>query len=150
MPHWCSGSSGIGTFLARHWVATGDDRSRELAEAAAVAVRGARWRVTTTACHGLAGDGEFLLDLAVILGDPTYRDWAEELAACLDARSVLRDGRRLLPDETGTDVSAAYGTGLAGPLSFLLRLRHGGPRPWMSDDGSALVLRAATTSGAGR
>ncbi|GDY31695.1 serine/threonine protein kinase [Gandjariella thermophila] len=135
LPHWCSGSSGVGTFLARLWQATGVDRYREWAEAAACAVRGSRWRTGTATCHGLPGDGEFLLDLAGALGEPRYRDWAEELAACLDVRAVLRDGYRLVPDESGTGVSAGYATGLAGVLSFLLRLRHGGPRPWMVDTG---------------
>ena len=35
--------------------------------------------------------------------------------------------RLLTPDEGG-DVVAAFGNGYAGPLSFLLRLRHGGDR----------------------
>lgn len=133
MPHWCSGSSGIGTFLARLWQATGHEQSRELAEAAARAVRGARWHMTAAVCHGLPGDGEFLLDLADLLGEQRYRVWAEELAACLEARSVVRNGYLLVPDESGIDVSIGYGTGLSGVLSFLLRLRHGGPRPWMAD-----------------
>jgi lantibiotic modifying enzyme len=135
MPHWCSGSSGVGTFLVRHWQATGTGRSRELAEAAAVAVRESRWHMSSASCHGLPGDGEFLLDLADLLGEPRYRGWAAELAACLDARAVLRGRSRVVPDETGHDVSAGYGTGLSGVLSFLLRLRHGGSRTWMVDAG---------------
>jgi tRNA A-37 threonylcarbamoyl transferase component Bud32 len=129
-PHWCSGSSGVGTFLIRLWRATGDDRYRELAEGAAHAVRDSRWQVTSSYCHGLAGDGQFLLDLADLLGEPRYHAWAEELATCLHARAVYRDGRLVVPDPSG-EVTAGYGTGLAGVLSFLLRLRHGGPRPWM-------------------
>ena len=133
IPHWCSGSSGVGTFLVRLWMVTGVDRYRELAEAAACAVRDARWRMSTAACHGLPGDGEFLLDLADFLQERRYRDWAEELAACLDVRSAVLDGYRLVPGESGTRVSADYGTGMSGVLSFLLRLRQGGPRPWMVD-----------------
>jgi hypothetical protein len=134
IPHWCSGSSGVGTFLIRLWLVTGQDQHRALAEAAARAVRGARWRMGTAACHGLAGDGEFLLDLADFLGDPGYVEWAEELAACLDVRAARCAGYRLVPDESGTRISPGYGTGLSGVLSFLLRLRCGGPRPWMVDD----------------
>jgi serine/threonine protein kinase len=141
MPHWCSGSSGIGTFLIRLWQHTGRDRDLELALAAAHAVRGARWRMGTAACHGLAGDGEFLLDLADVLGDPRYRGWAAELAACMDARAVRRDGRMLVPDESGTGVGVGYGTGLSGVLSFLLRLRHGGARPWTVDGPPAAATR---------
>jgi hypothetical protein len=42
----------------------------------------------------------------------------------------------VVPDSSG-EITAGYGTGLAGVLSFLLRLRHGGRRPWMTDDGTA-------------
>ncbi|MFJ9324591.1 class IV lanthionine synthetase LanL [Streptomyces globisporus] len=131
MAHWCSGSSGIGTFLVRLWKATGDTSHRSLAEEAAVAVRQTRWTSSPSACHGLAGDGDFLLDLAELLGDRRYHAWAEELASCMFARRTHRSGRLVLPDETNYAVVADYGTGLAGSLAFLLRLRHGGPRLWM-------------------
>jgi lantibiotic modifying enzyme len=135
MPHWCSGSSGVGTFLIRLWLATGEDQYREQADGAAHAVRDNRWHMTSTYCHGLAGDGQFLLDLADLLDEPRYHAWAEELATCLHARAACHDGRLVVPDASG-EVTAGYGSGMAGMLSFLLRLRHGGPRPWMIDDAS--------------
>ncbi|MGW6710603.1 class IV lanthionine synthetase LanL, partial [Streptomyces sp. NPDC054956] len=88
--HWCSGASGVGTFLVRLWQDTGDPAHLRAAEDAAVAVRGVRWSSPTAACHGLAGNGEFLLDLADAVGGP-YRDWAQELAASLYARHAVRD-----------------------------------------------------------
>jgi hypothetical protein len=140
--HWCSGASGVGTFLLRLWLATGEARYRDLAHAAAVAVRHSRWLSGVAACHGLAGDGEFLLDLAEAAGGP-YRDWAEELAACLHLRSVRR-GRRLLvlPEPAGT-ANLDFGTGLAGVVGYLLRLCHGGPRWWMADPPGWLDRRPA-------
>ncbi len=128
--YWCSGSSGVGTFLLRLWEATGRPEYRELAEAAALAVRRTRWLATTAACHGLAGNGEFLLDLADAVGGP-YRSWAEEHADCLYARHALHHGRLVVPDESGQSVVADFNTGLAGVLGFLLRLRSGGPRWWL-------------------
>jgi len=133
LTHWCSGSSGVGTFLVRLWLATGDTRFRDLAEMAAVAVRHNKWHSLPVACHGLAGDGEFLLDLFDCSGDPRYRQWAEELAACIFVQSAKWDGRLVVPDESGLSVAVDYGTGLAGVLSFLLRLCYGGPRFWMAD-----------------
>jgi hypothetical protein len=130
--HLCSGASGIGTFLLRLWTATGDRQSLALAEEAAAAAYRARWTGGTAVCHGLAGDGDFLLDMAQAVGGP-YQGWAEELAACLHARHVLRDGRMVIPDESGTHVSLDYGIGLTGVISFLLRLRHGGPRLLLAD-----------------
>jgi tRNA A-37 threonylcarbamoyl transferase component Bud32 len=131
--HWCSGSSGAGTFLLRLWQATGEARYLALAEEAAVAVREMQWVSPSSVCHGLAGNGEFLLDLADARGGP-YRDWAEELAACLHARHSVVGGRRVLPDESGMRVTSDYHVGLGGVVGFLLRLGHGGPRPWMAED----------------
>ncbi|MEE1787779.1 hypothetical protein PUR71_33455 [Streptomyces sp. SP17BM10] len=131
LPHWCSGSSGVGTFLLRLWQATGDATAHELALAAGRAVLAGRWHSGVSACHGLAGDGEYLLDLAEATGEREFRTGAEELAHLIAARSALRDGLVVLPDETGTGCAPGYGTGTAGVLAFLLRLRHGGPRLWV-------------------
>ncbi|MEU5186392.1 class IV lanthionine synthetase LanL [Streptomyces klenkii] len=129
--HWCGGSSGVGTFLVRLWQATGDARALELALAAGEAVLRARWRGTTAACHGLAGDGEFLLDLARATGSARFHAGARAVAALLAARSTITPGGLLVTlDETGHGSAAAYGTGTAGALAFLLRLRHGEPRMW--------------------
>ncbi|KDN85740.1 class IV lanthionine synthetase LanL [Kitasatospora cheerisanensis] len=130
LAHWCSGSSGVGAFLVRFWQATGDEKARRLARAAGQAVLNGRWHSGVSACHGLAGNGEYLLDLARATGESRFEDGAHELAALIAARAALRDGLLVLPDETGTAGTPAYGTGTAGPLAFLLRLRHGGPRLW--------------------
>jgi lantibiotic modifying enzyme len=137
--HWCSGSSGAGTFLVRLWASTREQRFLELAEAAAAAIRRDAWYSTVAACHGLAGDGDFLLDLADFTGQQRYRDWPAELAAAMHARHAIRHGLMVLADESGRKVTAGYGTGLAGALGFLLRLRHGTPRWWMPDQ----ILRDA-------
>ncbi|MFF5563203.1 class IV lanthionine synthetase LanL [Streptomyces sp. NPDC012623] len=139
--HWCSGSTGVGTFLLRLWRATGDDTHLRLAEQAGAAVHAARWTASTAACHGIAGDGDFLLDLADALPDGPYRSWAGDLASVLRLRAVVRDELLLVPDESGTSVRPDARTGVAGAVSFLLRLLHGGPAPWMPDPttGSAAV-----------
>ncbi|MGH8900548.1 MAG: class IV lanthionine synthetase LanL [Egibacteraceae bacterium] len=142
--HWCHGSSGVGTFLVRLWQATGVDRFRELAETAAVAVRRDRWQASSVVCHGLAGNGEFLLDMAAALDEPRYQVWAEELASVLFAQHAYHDGRIVIPDDTGTGLSVAYGVGLAGIVAFMVRLRHGGPRMWMADPESLLAAVGAT------
>jgi hypothetical protein len=131
--HWCSGASGVGTFLLRLARRTGDAASLRLAEQAASAVRWAAWQSPTAACHGLAGNGQFLLDLAAERPDGPYRQWAQELALVLHARHVRREGLWLLPDESGKGFTADSQTGTGGVLDFLLRLEHGGPRPWMAD-----------------
>ncbi|MEU2869686.1 class IV lanthionine synthetase LanL [Streptomyces olivoreticuli] len=128
--HWCSGSSGVGTFLVRLWQATGDESARDLAVAAGEAVLRARWHGTTAACHGLAGDGEFLLDLARATGSARFLAGARAFAALLAARAATRNGLLVTWDETGRGHGAGHGDGTSGALAFVLRLRHGGPRLW--------------------
>ncbi|MEU8762618.1 class IV lanthionine synthetase LanL [Streptomyces sp. NPDC048659] len=133
--HWCSGSSGVGTFLARLWAA-GDgaaDGLLALVDGAARAVRAGRVTDSPATCHGLAGNAEFLLDTAELTGRARHRADAELLVEHLAAQAVLRDGRLLIPDENRRTVLAEYATGLAGSLSLLLRLRCGGPRAWLPE-----------------
>ncbi|MFE3197007.1 lanthionine synthetase LanC family protein [Embleya sp. NPDC059237] len=134
LAYWCSGSAGVGTFLIRLWRADHDPLHRDLAEAAGAAAHRARWHSGTTACHGLAGNGEFLLDLAEALDEPIHRARAAELADQLRVRTAIVDGLRVPADESATGVSASYGTGTAGVLGFLLRLRHRGPRLWLDGE----------------
>jgi Lanthionine synthetase C-like protein/Protein kinase domain len=131
--NWCSGSSGVGTFLVRLWAATGEERFLDLAEAAAAAIHRDRCYSPLATCHGLPGDGQYLLDLADLTGQQRFRHWADDLAAIMMTRNTLRDGLMLLPDETSIDITVGYATGLSGCLAFLLRLRHGGPRWGMPD-----------------
>lgn len=132
--HWCSGASGVGTFLLRLWRAGAGEEYRRLAEEAAVTVRRGRWHYGVSICHGLAGNAEFLVDLAEAGAGDHYREWAAELAACLYARHTLRDGLMVVTDDRTGRVSLDFGVGLAGVAAFLLRLCHGGPRWWMVDD----------------
>ncbi|MFS1297532.1 class IV lanthionine synthetase LanL [Streptosporangium longisporum] len=132
-PHWCSGSSGIGSFLVRYWRATGEAGALRLARQAAVAAHRTRWQTGTVPCHGLPGEGEFLLDMAAFTGEDRYLRQAGDLAGCLRARAVSRSGRTLVPDPFSTVVPTFLG-GTAGVVAFLLRLRHGHARPWMLDD----------------
>jgi serine/threonine protein kinase len=136
-PYWCHGSAGIGGFLTRLHRATGDDRFDKVAQMAATAVMENSWRGVLGQCHGVAGNGEFLLDMADAEdaghdGPGRYEAMAHELARILLASRARRGGRLLFPDEEG-DVSAGWGGGMSGILSFLLRLRDRSPRLWMVD-----------------
>jgi len=130
---WCNGSAGIGTFLCRLYSETGDERYLEASIGAARAVMATRQWAGTAYCHGLPGNGDFLLDLAGATGDPTYRAWAESIAQLMWARRIYRNGRAVLPDEGGKDVTSGYGAGISGQLAFLTRLRFGGRRLFHPD-----------------
>jgi hypothetical protein len=139
--YWCSGASGVGSFLVRLAATQAEhataQRYWQLVRAAAAAVHTARWVSPNAACHGLAGNGQFLLDACAATDQatdsdtPRYRKWAEEVAQVVVARHARMQGLMLVPDESETGVTAGYGGGLAGVLDFLLRLRHGGRRSWM-------------------
>jgi hypothetical protein len=78
----------------------------------------------------------------VYLDVAQFLEWAEEQAAWIHARHAVRSGRRVVADETLLDVVADFHTGLSGTLGYLLRLRHGGRRPWMPDlDGTTATVR---------
>jgi hypothetical protein len=126
--HWCSGVSGIGTFLVRLWHATGDEGAGVLARRAGATVLANRWQHSPALCHGLAGSGEFLLDLHEADPGGGHLAGAQAVAEAMIARAVRRDGRLLLADDSLMDVVPDYATGLAGALGFLLRLRSGAPR----------------------
>ncbi|MGH3871491.1 MAG: class IV lanthionine synthetase LanL [Pseudonocardiaceae bacterium] len=132
--YWCSGSSGIGSFLLRAWQVSRQPRYAELAEQAALAVYRTRWLDLPSVCHGLAGNGEFLLDAAAILGERRFAEQATELASVAYLRHGLRNGRMVTCGENGRDVVADAGAGLAGMVEFLLRCRDGGARSWMVDE----------------
>ncbi|MEV7446256.1 class IV lanthionine synthetase LanL [Streptomyces sp. NPDC091204] len=130
---WCSGPAGMGTFLVRLWSATGLRRFAETAERAAAAVVHDPWRAIAGACCGNAGAGHFLLDMADFTGEARYRAQAEGIAAVIDAQHGESDGLSLVADAAS---GSEYGNGAAGILDFLLRLRHGGTRPWTVPPGS--------------
>jgi tRNA A-37 threonylcarbamoyl transferase component Bud32 len=131
-PYWCHGSAGIGTFLTRLHRAAGDERFRKLAHMSAHAVMENAWRGVLGQCHGLAGNGEFLLDMAEADDGQQYQAMAHQLARVIFASRAYQEGNIVFPNEQG-GLSATWGDGMSGILSFLLRLRHRSPRPWMVD-----------------
>ncbi|MGW4161907.1 class III lanthionine synthetase LanKC N-terminal domain-containing protein [Streptomyces sp. NPDC004788] len=119
--HWCSGSSGVGTFLVRLWRAGGgtDPALRELVEGAARAVLAGRATDSPATCHGLSGNAEFLLDVAELTGAQGRRGDAEltgaegrRMRAELSGAEGRRTGAELSDDEgrrTGAELSGAQG-----------------------------------------
>lgn len=126
--HLCNGTPGV---LA----GIGHRCPPELLAAGVRSTRSRQWEHGIAYCHGLAGNLDILLDLAAAgpqqqaLAAPAAR----VLAAQLCSRVTWPDGRATLTDEplwAGRQPVADFGTGSAGALSALLRLRYGGPRLW--------------------
>ncbi|MGH9000817.1 MAG: lanthionine synthetase LanC family protein, partial [Acidimicrobiia bacterium] len=135
-PHWCNGSSGIGTAMLRAYAVSGDGSFLRFARAAALAGCREAWRSSPVQCHGLAGDAQLLLDLAdVNPGDPEpWTGLASEAARNLWLRRRHERGWTAFADEGGAVTSAGLGTGTAGVGAFLLRWSHGGDRLLMLDE----------------
>jgi tRNA A-37 threonylcarbamoyl transferase component Bud32 len=129
---WCNGPAGIGTFLIRLWSVTGQQRFADVAVQCAVTAN-EKWALSVGTCCGLAGSGHYLLDLAELTHDDGFRVQAEQLADVIHAQAFTVDG---LLVTCHPDLGHAYAAGTAGVLDFLLRLRHGGPRPWLPETGT--------------
>jgi len=67
-------------------------------------------RAPLAQCHGLAGNGDFLLDMADATGDPAYRAMAEDLARLIVSERAHRDSHVVFSNEYG-DVSTSWSDG---------------------------------------
>jgi tRNA A-37 threonylcarbamoyl transferase component Bud32 len=131
-PYWCHGASGIGSFLTRLHHVSGDDRFGRAAQMSAQAVLENSWRGSLGQCHGLAGNGEFVLDMAQLADVARYEAAAHQLAQVILTARTYRKDEVVFPNEH-QGVSATWGDGVSGILSFFLRLRYRSSRLWMVD-----------------
>jgi len=126
---WCHGATGIGRFFLH---AAQLDILKEAADLAARAARtvahGTRW-CGPTQCHGLAGNIEFLIDMAQMTGDHSYLTEARVLARLLEAFAVEKDGILTWPSESSLTFTPDYMVGYAGIAVCLLRLGNPEHRP---------------------
>jgi lantibiotic modifying enzyme len=136
--HWCGGPTGIATFLIRLGKATGTTEFADLADLATNTVNQDMWAATTGACCGLAGDGQFLLDMAELTGDNRFRQTALHLAELICSQRRAGNGPQF---SNISDKDHSYQSGSAGILAFLIRLRYGGPAAWMPTETAVAVNR---------
>lgn len=120
--YWCHGATGIGNFFLHTAQLGVFDGSLEIARRAARTVAYGNRACGPVLCHGLAGNIEFLLDMAQFTGDRQYRSQAFELAALLEAFAVEKDGMLVWPSESPIIFTPDYMVGYAGIALTLLRL----------------------------
>lgn len=139
----------MGTALLRAGQQLGLPDHVRLAGRAADAALGLAPRMQAThQCCGLAGLGEFLLDVADAAdaaesaggpetgGADRRRATGHRVAAIIRAREPDPDREPDLchdprpAEDPGVHRHTSWGTGLAGVLGYLRRLQHGGPRLW--------------------
>ncbi|MFJ8958070.1 lanthionine synthetase LanC family protein [Lentzea sp. NPDC102401] len=118
--HWCNGAAGVGILLHALAEHTGDDDLTRGAIAAGRAITTARPFGSTCRCHGLAGDGDFLLDLAA--DHEEFHEGAVHIGRKLDALR-FRDGFAVKWAPEGLGVPRPdYMRGYTGVHAFRLRL----------------------------
>lgn len=132
-PHWCNGNSGVGTFLIRFAAVTGDPSAFRAAVLGASAILRERWMSGLGQCHGLAGNGDYLIDLHRLTGERQFLLAALYLAELIDLHKIHRPSGVTFPDDTGFPTGADFSTGPAGIATFLSRLESDVPRPFMLD-----------------
>ncbi|WP_407656134.1 lanthionine synthetase LanC family protein [Lentzea waywayandensis] len=118
--HWCNGAAGVGVLLHALAQHTGDDDLARGAIDAGRAITTARPFGSTCRCHGLAGDGDFLLDLAA--DHEEFHEGAVHIGRKLDALR-FRDGFAVKWAPEGLGVPRPdYMRGYTGVHAFRLRL----------------------------
>jgi serine/threonine protein kinase len=136
--HWCNGASGVGlSFLAAARILHRPAFAHTALLAARTLHLGHAFG-SCCQCHGLAGDGDYLLQVGRLCGRPEMEQAARKTARKLFALRSTQDQHWLWPEETGSHPVPDYMTGYCGIYAFLLRLlRPDLPRPFLSDQALA-------------
>jgi lantibiotic modifying enzyme len=126
-PYWIHGSAGIGSTLIRfsHWLGIKryEILAREIAEDTIV-----KYAFIPSLFEGLAGIGEFALDMFQFTGDESYRLKALDIADTILWFKINKPQGVAYPGRWLTRISCDYGTGSAGIGLFLKRLLVPGRR----------------------
>lgn len=120
-PYWQYGSAGIGQVALRYLKLTNDPAYQNVVDKIFIDAD-RKYSVFLGRFRGLAGIGEFLLDLHWFTGKEVYRDSAKKLASTIMAFGVEKDGGIAFPGESGSRLCCDFGTGSSGIALFLNRL----------------------------
>jgi lantibiotic modifying enzyme len=133
--YWCNGAPGIGTFFAHAYKLTPHPCPEYLqaARRAAYTTAEASFGLPLVQCHGLAGNGELLLDVYRLTREPLFYEQAlrfGELIATYGYEKEEEERVLLWAGEDGLSETPAYMTGYSGIAAYLLRLAYPKlPRP---------------------
>ncbi|MFI9158758.1 class IV lanthionine synthetase LanL [Kitasatospora aureofaciens] len=131
---WCRGLAGVGTVLVRAADRLGEPGYLTLTRQTARTCAALAPRMPLVGqCCGLAGVGDFLVDVAVASGSSEsaeeFWDAAHAVAAVILTRSGGAPARPVFPDQGLARAGVTWAGGSAGVLGFLRRLHdRGGPR----------------------
>lgn len=130
-PYWRHGSAGVGMAAARYWKFAGMDDYRPVLEKIFIETD-RRYAVLPGRFKGLAGLGDFLLDMYQFTGEKRFLESSHKVAEGIMTFRVERNGIAF-PGDDLSRLSCDYGTGSSGIALFLHRLSLGGPADFMLD-----------------
>lgn len=119
-PYWRFGSAGIGSVVLRFYSFLGGEHYKQVLDKIYVDTD-RKYAVLPGKFSGLAGIGDFLLDLYDFSGDAKYLKSAQRAAEGLAHYRVDREGTAF-PGDCLSRLCCDYGTGSAGIALFLSRL----------------------------
>jgi lantibiotic modifying enzyme len=120
-PYWIHGSAGIGSTLIRFYHLLGIERYKSLACEIAVETF-IKYSFIPGLFEGLAGIGEFMLDMFYFTGEKVYRHNAFDVADTILWFKIDKPEGIAYPGRWLTRISNDYGTGSAGIGLFFTRL----------------------------
>lgn len=129
-PSLLRGGAGIGCTAVRFAANLGDPEYFALCDDIARSLR-VRVGLMPGLFDGLAGVGEFFLDLFTLTGESECSSAAQALGDAVLLFGVETPEGLAFPGASLDRISADWGTGAAGVGAFLLRLKKGGPRPFI-------------------
>lgn len=144
-PYWRYGSAGVGLAALRFWEALHEDRYLQVAKKAALYIA-AKYAIQSGQFNGMAGLGEFLLDMYEATGESEYHRQAIQIVRRIMAYRIVRPSGIAFPGEGLVTICNDFGTGSAGVGMLLLRLvrrDHLEGSDWLRFPGHAALQKTA-------
>ena len=132
LPHHKYGSAGIGAVCLRYYALTGESRFKDVAMDCAYTVS-TRMSNKIWQDEGSAGYGEFLLDMAEFLEEPSFRNIAYFQAEAILTHAVRGPDGLAFGGVDHYRICSDYSYGSAGIGLFFDRLIHDKPRHLLLD-----------------
>jgi hypothetical protein len=132
LPYWKYGSAGVGMSLLRYNKLVPEKRYETILDRIFLDTD-RKYAVFPGKFMGLAGIGDFILDMYRFTGCQTYLESAHKIARGLMLFKLEKGSGVAFPGDRLLRISCDYGTGSAGVGLFLQRLRTNGESDFMLD-----------------
>jgi serine/threonine protein kinase len=129
-PYLAHGGAGIGSTLIRFYDILQEPEYLRVAEYVAASCY-SKFAVEPGQFQGLAGIGEFMLDMYQVTGNELYRSHSLEIADTILAYGIPKTSGLAFPGRLLLRISTDYAFGSAGVGLYLHRLVNPGPRPML-------------------